>query len=195
MTITVSEEMTTDQAPPVCSVEGCGRPRAARGLCTRHYGRWRRTGSTDKPKTFKANKGHECSVQGCTNDARALGMCEMHYARHRLHDGDVGPAQAKGPIPVYERAMRMVDDSAGLDACHPWTGQQKKDVPVISDGPRGHRTLRSARRVIAHEHGLLPDMSDQRRWIKMRTECDRLCCNLRHMHVTGEGRPGTRKES
>lgn len=196
MTITVSEDMTTDESPPaVCTIQGCGRPRVAKGLCTLHYGRVRRTGTTDAPVRKNANnKGHECSVQGCGNEARALGMCEMHYTRYRL-TGDVGPAEPKGPIPLYERAMRMVDDSAGPEACHPWTGQEKKGVPVISDGPRGHRTLRSVRRVIAHEHGLLADMSDQRQWIKARPECDRLCCNIKHLRSTGEGRPGTRKEA
>jgi hypothetical protein len=37
--------IAAESLPPdekACSVVGCGRPRKARGLCSMHYGRWRR---------------------------------------------------------------------------------------------------------------------------------------------------------
>lgn len=33
--------------PPLCSVEGCDRPRLARGWCNTHYKRWQLHGTTD----------------------------------------------------------------------------------------------------------------------------------------------------
>lgn len=30
-----------------CSIDGCGKPARARGMCQTHYGRWKRNGHTD----------------------------------------------------------------------------------------------------------------------------------------------------
>lgn len=193
MTMTVSEDMTTDEAPSdVCSVEGCPNKKAARGWCTKHYKRYLRTGSTEPTRTV--NKGHVCSVIGCPNDATSRGWCEMHYARWRK-DGDVGDAAPKIGLSLHERAMRMVDTSAGPDACHPWTSTVIGVMPAIFIGPRDDRSSRSARRVIAHHEGLLDDVDDQSQWVRMRDTCDPLCCNTRHMDVTKAARPNTRKDA
>jgi hypothetical protein len=191
MTITVSEDMTTDGAQSGgCSV--CGAKIAARGWCMKHYKRYQRTGSTDSTRTV--NKGKPCSVEGCGNGAHSLGLCEMHYARQRK-DGDVGQAAPKIGLSLHERAMRMVDTSAGPDACHPWTSTVIGVMPAIFIGPRDDRTSRSARRVIAHHEGLLDDVDDQSQWIRMRDTCDPLCCNTRHMDVTNATRANTRKDA
>lgn len=203
MTMTVSEDMSTDQAPPdECSVSDCPNPIKVRhpggdpdadGLCGMHYRRWKRNGTTES--TRMSNKGKACSVPGCPTGAKSLGLCEMHYARSRSRDGEVGQASPEIGLTLYARAMQMVDTSAGPDACHPWTSTVISDMPAIFIGPRTNRSSRSARRVIAHHEGLLDDVDDQTQWVRMRDTCDPLCCNTRHMDVTKAARPNTRKDA
>jgi hypothetical protein len=64
-----------------CSADGCERPWDAEGLCSMHYQRKRRTGSTDDPKQV----GRPCSVEGCEKRARAREMCPAHYGTWRKH--------------------------------------------------------------------------------------------------------------
>lgn len=63
----------------ICTADGCDRSEYALDLCTMHYQRYRRTGTTDlrekEPKRI-------CSVEGCnTVERRASGLCVMHYTR------------------------------------------------------------------------------------------------------------------
>lgn len=61
-----------------CSVEGCSRPKFRRNLCTAHYYRLLRKGTTD-PTPQKT-----CSITGCTRPHLAKGLCASHYiTKHR----------------------------------------------------------------------------------------------------------------
>jgi len=144
--------------------------------------------SEDMSTKRMVNKGKPCSVTGCPNGALTKGMCQMHYTRW-LNTGDAGPAQKRPSRPVYDRAMDKVDQSAGPDACHPWTGMLIKGLPTINNGGRQNRTTMSVRRVIAEEHGLIGKDEGQTRWIQMRDGCDPRCCNVKHMKATGKARP------
>lgn len=147
------------------------------------------TVSEDMSTGRAVNKG-PCRVPGCPNGAKTKDLCPMHYARW-LNDGDVGPAQKRPTRPVYDRAMDKVDQSAGPDACHPWTGMLIKGLPGVYAGGRANRTIKSARRVIAEEHKLIGTFEDegQTRWVRMRQDCDPLCCNVKHMGASTEARP------
>lgn len=68
----------------VCSIEGCDKKVIAKNLCTTHYKRLQRTGSTDDPEFI--NKGKTCSMEGCDHDAVALGICDMHHKRLMIHN-------------------------------------------------------------------------------------------------------------
>lgn len=140
--------------------------------------------STKRP----VNKG-PCRVKGCTNKIKTKDLCGMHYARW-LNTGDVGPAEKRPKRSVYDRAMDKVDQSAGPDACHPWTGMLIKGLPGVYEGGRQNRTIKSARRVIAEKHKLIGSFEDegQTRWVQMREDCDPLCCNHKHMRATTEAR-------
>lgn len=74
---------------PMCSIEKCGKPHVARGLCSLHYSRWRQHGDplavTVRPKS--------CVVTGCDRSVHGHGLCSMHHDRLR-RSGDVG-----GPSP------------------------------------------------------------------------------------------------
>ena len=63
-----------------CVVSGCTAlvgKKGARGMCQRHYNKWRRQNGTSG----------KCSVDGCDNMALGKGLCDKH--RHRLNaNGD-----------------------------------------------------------------------------------------------------------
>lgn len=63
-----------------CSVKKCDSPCVGRGLCSKHYKRFMKYGSTDLPKrTTACDK--KCSVDGCNNIVGkhgSHGMCSSH---------------------------------------------------------------------------------------------------------------------
>lgn len=190
--------MTTDtsetdeaQTAPVCEIDGCTNDVVAKDKCWKHYRRQLRRGSQELVRM--SNKGKPCGVEGCPNGARSLGLCDMHYNRQFTY-GDPGQPEPLRGSPVYERAMRLVNDSGEPGKCHPWTGALNKQLPVISEGTGKDRTIRSVRRVIAEHYGLLDVDDDQALWVRMQDGCDPLCCNIRHMEATNADRRGTRKD-
>jgi hypothetical protein len=186
MTTDTSKDTSYSAAPALCSEPECGNPVVARGLCMKHYKRARRHNGSTAPTRMR-NLGKACSVEGCGESASAKGLCQLHYDRVRQH-GEPGPAKSQHELSVFERVQRMVDTSAGPDACHPWTGSLTNGLPTVSVGGRSVQSKRSARRVIAQEAGLpivSGDRDHRRRAVLMRPSCDPLCCNARHMHVTG----------
>ena len=66
-----------------CSVDGCGVSRnLTRGMCSKHYQRWRNHGDTDALRVASL-AGVECSVDGCDRAARSKGLCNRHYEAAR----------------------------------------------------------------------------------------------------------------
>lgn len=70
-----------------CKVDGCSRVVRARGMCDRHYMKWRKE-NPEKIFEWASNRNKECSVSGCGRKAFAIGYCRKHYARFSRH-GDV----------------------------------------------------------------------------------------------------------
>jgi hypothetical protein len=58
----------------ICSVEGCARKHEAKGFCSLHYQRVKRTGDAIKTTNI-------CSVEGCVLKHLAKGFCDKHYMR------------------------------------------------------------------------------------------------------------------
>lgn len=67
--------------PRMCSIEGCGKPTHARGLCAAHYRRWQRHGDPLGGR----NPSCICSVRGCDRPAQNHRMCGAHYMRWCRH--------------------------------------------------------------------------------------------------------------
>lgn len=68
----------------ICSVEGCGEPLKARGLCSRHTYQLYKHG-----KVISAEKMHVpnriCSVSGCGRKRRSSGYCTGHLGQFKKH--------------------------------------------------------------------------------------------------------------
>lgn len=77
-----------------CLIPGClkpaGVPGTARGYCSMHYNRLRRTGDPlTTLSSLRALPSPFCSVDGCGRSRWARGWCLMHYRRWHSH-GAVG---------------------------------------------------------------------------------------------------------
>jgi len=77
-----------------CNIDGCDRVARGRGMCHKHYYRWRtqgaRVGRTPDPEALRAFGA--CSVPGCGQVRKSLGLCNIHYLRQKRR-GDVGEAK------------------------------------------------------------------------------------------------------
>jgi hypothetical protein len=66
-----------------CSVEGCNNKAKARGLCDKHWRRWRMYGDVTIIK--KAPLPEQCEIPGCDKKPHARwngkALCNMHYLR------------------------------------------------------------------------------------------------------------------
>lgn len=74
----------------MCQVDGCEWAAHAKGYCSSHYTRWRRTG--DPGVVRRRSAPSLCSVEGCDQPRRTRDLCGKHYERWRYH-GD----PLKGP--------------------------------------------------------------------------------------------------
>jgi hypothetical protein len=69
-------------ASKACSVDDCECPTETRGLCSKHYRRWVRNGTTDLIRQPR----DACSVDGCGRKHEAQGLCQSHYKRWQRHN-------------------------------------------------------------------------------------------------------------
>ncbi len=84
-----------------CTVEGCDTHAKAKGLCQKHYLRFKRHGDTSRddrsrPRTI-------CSQEGCFREASSKGQCAMHYLRAKRRSVLVDAGRA-GRIDGCDRA-------------------------------------------------------------------------------------------
>lgn len=72
-----------------CTVAGCGRAVVARGWCSGHYDRWRRTGDAQANRPLPERRARGTCT--CGRPTYAQGWCEAHY-RRQLRTGDAAAA-------------------------------------------------------------------------------------------------------
>lgn len=83
--------------PALCTIEGCGKKHLSGGVCTMHYQRLRKYGTTDDLPRRNARK--VCGVDGCDLKSVASGLCDMHYRRVRRYGStDVPAAPIRDPL-------------------------------------------------------------------------------------------------
>lgn len=100
--------MAYDVALVTCSIDGCEKPKQARGLCPMHYQRQRIRGDVGSVgRERQSHAGRICVVDGCNTKRRKRDWCAAHYSQwQRL--GEVKPfgyhwAVTGAPCPVCEK--------------------------------------------------------------------------------------------
>lgn len=79
-----------------CTVDGCGLPHKARGLCNAHYAQLKRGVNPNQPiKRREMSPPPECTVSGCGHPVKSKGLCHMHYARNLRHGFVKNPDRTK----------------------------------------------------------------------------------------------------
>lgn len=99
-----------------CSVDGCENSHVAKGLCDRHYRRWRNHGDPLAGRNFGLTS---CSVEGCARSHYGRGWCRVHYNRWR----QTGDPSGGGPLRIFgddDARFRSKVDRA--ETCWLWTG-------------------------------------------------------------------------
>lgn len=130
-----------------CSLDDCDTKSYARGLCSKHYQRWKK--ANGYPKGQRKPRP-SCSVEGCDRPHNSRGLCHMHWLRQHRH-GDpaqvaviVGDDAARwwsyvnqsGPVPTH---------CPDLGPCWVWTGATNTE---------GYASLRVRGRLVrAHRFG------------------------------------------
>ena len=162
----------------ICSVDGCGKKVAAKGLCHMHYARQRRNGTLDT--VYRDTETKVCTIDGCGLPVRSRGLCNMHYMRQLRGSNQ---AQVAGHITggdLIERVRRHVGavDEHGHRL---WTGAVTgRDTPMLTLPS----TSLSARRIIwADAHG---DEAPADRWVIAGCGTDR-CVSPDHLELVEPG--------
>ena len=132
----------------ICSIEGCEKPRNARGWCQMHYRRYRIYGDPGPPGEMRPRRADPvCTVDGCERPHLAKGLCQMHWCR--LTDtGTVGEAGSRLAHSVSEQ-LALHSDRSG--ECWVWTASTLRGYGQM----RVKGRLRYAHRV-SYEHHVGP---------------------------------------
>lgn len=131
-------------AERICSVEGCDRPRRARGWCYLHWERWKRRGDPGCAEPLRMRNPEVCIEADCDAKPVARGWCKDHYQRWSRH-GDPNkqvyrPRGSPVPICSVDGCDRAVTGgSASLCKRHYERQRKTGDVgpPGLKIAPKG----------------------------------------------------------
>lgn len=163
------------KATRTCSVEGCDQPTKSTGLCSRHYQRYLRYGTTDLPER-KCRP--TCNIADCSTPAKAQGYCPKHYERLR-RNGDPNayyPMRARPYDRVMSRTALRPDGCIEYQGSRSRYGYGQTRVGSRADGTR--RSVKVHRLVWEEHHGPIPE------GLVVRHKCDNPpCCNIEHLEI------------
>lgn len=91
-----------------CSIEGCGKPKLARGWCSKHHSAWQRHGDPEWIRTRISDL--PCSIDGCSRPRYAQLVCSMHRRRFRKTGS-------------YDLATRITKTCSAVDCERPVYGR------------------------------------------------------------------------
>lgn len=99
----------------ICNIGGCAGVHHARGLCQRHYRRWKKHGD---PMAFHPQATRHCTFEGCDRPHEAQGLCHGHRAQ-RLRGAELAPLRMLILGSSEERFEAYIDRSG---SCWEWRG-------------------------------------------------------------------------
>ena len=127
-----------------CAVADCERNSIARGLCGKHWQRWRKHGdpsivlAPNEGRIYSRREG--CDVEGCDQPYEARGYCSLHYERWRRHGDPLlllrAPAGA-GSIDANGYRMLTLSDRKILE--HRYVMEQHLGRALASDESVHHK--------------------------------------------------------
>lgn len=91
-----------------CPVNDCTNKVINRGLCGKHYQRWRRFGD---PTFHPPEMERHCSVAGCTRVSNARKLCAAHYRRWQLY-GDPLVTKHRSHVPREGESVCVIEGCA-----------------------------------------------------------------------------------
>ena len=99
----------------------CERPAYTRGMCKRHYDRWRTHGD---PLKGRNEQPATCTQPECGKPSHAFGLCNAHYwlQYHAKQDPAVLKQRAR------EKYLRRRSDPAKLEAIRAYYRQYRKEA-------------------------------------------------------------------
>ena len=163
----------TPTSPRQCTVDGCERINYAREMCSMHYQRFTRTGSTEIAAPRK------CSVDGCDRRHYSKGLCALHSQRMARN----GTTDAWAGVSRSDPWERVLASSVEVESgCIEYQGRRGRfGYGMIRVGSRidGTRRNERAHRVVwAHHNGPVPG------GMVVRHTCDNPpCVNIDHLEI------------
>lgn len=100
-----------------CDIEGCENKHEARGLCSKHYLRWKRHGDPHKITRQIYGPSATCYVEGCEGKSSSRNLCRKHYTRWQRY-GD--PLTTKRVQKYEASAVCAVDGCADKPLAQGW---------------------------------------------------------------------------
>ena len=99
----------------ICTVVGCPSRVLAKNLCSKHYDRYRKTGSTEL--VMKAGRG--CGVDDCDRPHYGHGLCALHYQREsRIGSTSLTESVPQKDLPCAEDGCGRLVHAKGLCQAH-----------------------------------------------------------------------------
>lgn len=118
-------------AQKICSVEGCENKNHAKGMCTIHYARFKRRGTTG-PVEAERKHGRVCAVDGCDRKGNGgRGMCGMHNMRVKKYGDPTVNLKSRPKVPCAVDDCEKIAKALGYCPTHYARVQRWGDVNIV----------------------------------------------------------------
>jgi hypothetical protein len=115
---------------PLCSEPGCSNAKVSRGLCDAHY---RKVLNAKGRKIGRPGETLPCAVKDCKRPHSAFGYCEPHYARFKRHgDPNAGIADRGAGLAFIEDVLSRKPTNACIEWFRPFRGKSRKSYASVS---------------------------------------------------------------